>query len=125
MRLRKSKNKIMNNRLLNRKFLLSTLSLTLSLSLVITSLSSCKDDVTSSGESLIGEADKIVVGADTFGTHSFTRDVALAPDSFPIYSTPDSFLLGECDGRFGTLHADILAQFACPIDFRYSCNLYP
>ena len=112
--LRKSKNTIMNNRLLNTKSLLSLLTLMLTLA-----FTSCKDDTTSSGESLIGESDKIVVGADTFGTRSFTRDVALSPDSFPIYSTPDSFLLGECDGRFGTLHADILAQFACPIDFRY------
>ena len=85
--LRKSKNTIMNNRLLNTKFLLSLLTLMLTLA-----FTSCKDDTTSSGESLIGESDKIVVGADTFGTRSFTRDVALSPDSFPIYSTPVSFL---------------------------------
>ena len=66
---------MMNNRLLNTKFLLSLLTLSLSFALV--SLSSCKDNVTNSGESLIGEADQIVVGADTFGTRSFTRDVAL------------------------------------------------
>lgn len=86
---------------------------------VVLLFSACSDDNLGTGESLLGDQDKIVVGVDTFPTRSLTRDVTLSPDSFPIYNTPDSFLLGECDGRFGTLHADILAQFACPEGFQY------
>lgn len=89
------------------------------LALVAAVVCSCSSDNASSGESLLDDRDRIVVGVDTFGTCSFTHDVTLTPDSFPIYSTPDSFLLGECDSRFGTLHADILAQFACPEGFAY------
>lgn len=96
------------------------------LALVAFVCGSCSTDNVSSGESLLDERDRIVVGVDTFGTCSFTLDIAnraiddgILPDSFPIYSTPDSFLLGECDSRFGTLHADILAQFACPEGFEY------
>lgn len=40
--------------------------------------------------------------------------------------TPDSFLLGECNSPgYGTLKADLLTQFACPIDAIYpdSCEL--
>lgn len=79
----------------------------------------CSSDNAASGESLLDDRDRIVVGVDTFMTNSYTHDVTLTPDSFPIYSTPDSFLLGECDGRFGTLQASILAQFACPVGFEY------
>lgn len=96
------------------------------LTLVAVFCGSCASDNASSGESLLEDRDRIVVGVDTFGTCSFTLDIAnraiddgILRDSFPIYSTPDSFLLGECDSRFGTLHADILAQFACPEGFVY------
>lgn len=96
------------------------------LALVAFVCGSCSTDNVSSGESLLDERDRIVVGVDTFGTCSFTLDIAnraiddgILRDSFPIYSTPDSFLLGECDSRFGTLHADVLAQFACPEGFVY------
>ncbi len=79
-------------------------------------LAGCQDDSLSSGSSVLPDADEIVVGVDTFSMGS-----ALHSADF-IYSTPDSFLLGECDGRFGTIHADILAQFACPVGFEFPEN---
>ena len=89
-----------------RKHLLTLLS-------VLLCLAACKDDDMHSGLSVLPEEDFIVVGVDSFGVQSSLQRVDY------IYSAPDSFLLGECDSRFGTLHADILAQFACPIDYRY------
>lgn len=74
---------------------------------------SCSGDVTNAGESILTEEDFIIVGCDTFATHSSITQ------AHAIYSTPDSFLLGECDSRFGTIHADILAQFTCPVGFEY------
>lgn len=80
---------------------------------VIVCLVGCKDNDVNSGLSILPEEDLIVVGVDSFGVQSSLQSVDY------IYSAPDSFLLGECDSRFGTLHADILAQFTCPIDYRY------
>lgn len=80
---------------------------------LLVSLTACKDDMASSGMSVIPDDDAIVVNVDTFGVTS-----ALMQADF-IYSAPDSFLLGECDSRFGTIHADILAQFTCPTGFEY------
>ncbi len=79
-------------------------------------LAACTDDVISSGSSVLPDSDEIVVSVDTFslGSALHTADY--------IYSSPDSFLLGECDGRFGTIHADILAQFACPVGFEFPEN---
>ena len=74
---------------------------------------SCKSDSLTVGQSLLNEQDRIIVGCDTFPT---TTSLVVASD---IYTTPDSFLLGECDSRFGTVHADILAQFTCPVGFTY------
>lgn len=76
----------------------------------------CKGDSVTSGESLLGESDHIIVGCDTF---AITSGIVAARD---IYTTPDSFLLGECDSPFGTIHADILAQFTCPTGFVYPAN---
>lgn len=76
-------------------------------------LTACKDDIAGSGMSVLPGTDDIVVRVDTFGVKS-----ALMPADY-IYSAPDSFLLGECDNRFGTIHADILAQFTCPTGFEY------
>lgn len=73
----------------------------------------CKGNDGSIGAGVLGEEDQIIVGRDTFPTSSA---LAIAHD---IYTTPDSFLLGECDSRFGTLHADVLAQFTCPLNFQY------
>ncbi len=74
-------------------------------------LTACEDDSLSSGASVLPDSDGIVVNVDTFSMGSALRMADY------IYSSPDSFLLGECDNRFGTIHADILAQFACPVSF--------
>ncbi len=76
----------------------------------------CQDDSLSSGASVLPDADNIVVSVDTFSMGSALRSADF------IYSTPDSFLLGECDNRFGTIHADILAQLACPVGFQFPEN---
>ena len=62
---------------------------------------------------IITPEEAILVGCDTFSLTSNLR----AGDY--IYTTPDSFLLGECETLFGTLHADILTQMVCPEGFRY------
>lgn len=71
----------------------------------------CKSDVLTAGSGVMPEADAIVVGCDTFSLSS-----ALIHDDY-IYSSPDSLMLGECDNMFGTVHADILTQLACPEGF--------
>lgn len=73
----------------------------------------CKDDKASAGGSVLEKEDEILVRSDTFPIHSSLVQV----DS--IVSLPDSFLLGEMVSSYGTLHADILTQFACPIGFSY------
>ena len=73
----------------------------------------CKSDTASAGSSVLEEDDKILVRTDTFPIQSDLVKV----DS--IISLPDSFLLGEMVSSYGTLHADILTQFACPIGFSY------
>ncbi len=83
---------------------------------VAIALTACNDDSLSSGSAVLPEADDIVVSVDTFSMGS-----ALCTADY-IYATPDSFLLGECDNRFGTVHADILAQFACPVGFTFPEN---
>lgn len=76
----------------------------------------CKDDSLNTGSSILSEEERIIVGRDTFSTHS---ELTLGRD---IYTTPDSFLLGESDSRFGIIHADILAQFTCPLGFQFPDN---
>ena len=73
----------------------------------------CQDDAMNAGSSTLLESDDIQVKADTFS-------LASALDScVALTLTPDSFLLGECDTHFGTIHADILTQLACPEGFEY------
>ncbi len=76
-------------------------------------MTSCKDDSASAGGSVLEKEDEILVRADTFPICSELMQV----DS--IVSMPDSFLLGEMQSTYGTLHADVLTQFACPIGFAY------
>lgn len=76
-------------------------------------MTSCKDDSASAGGSVLEKEDEILVRADTFPIRSELMQV----DS--IVSMPDSFLLGEMQSTYGTLHADVLTQFACPIGFAY------
>lgn len=73
----------------------------------------CQDDAMNASSSTLLESDDIQVKADTFS-------LASALDScVALTLTPDSFLLGECDTHFGTIHADILTQLACPEGFEY------
>lgn len=76
-------------------------------------LAGCKDDVATAGSSALQEKDGVRVKADTFAVQS-----ALGLCE-ALSLTPDSFLLGECDTRFGTIKADILTQLACPEGFVY------
>ena len=69
-------------------------------------MTSCKDDSASAGGSVLEKEDEILVRADTFPIRSELMQV----DS--IVSMPDSFLLGEMQSTYGTLHADVLTQFA-------------
>lgn len=68
------------------------------------------------GSSVLESEDSIIVRADTFSlTSSLVRGSA-------VTATPDSFLLGEMDSKYGHLHADLLTQFACPVGFVYPEN---
>lgn len=83
------------------------------LSVAAALLAGCKDDVVSAGSAVLETEDSIIVRADTFRlSSSLVRGTA-------ITATPDSFLLGEMDSKYGHLHADILTQFACPEGFVY------
>ena len=76
----------------------------------------CKDDVSTTGESVLDEDDAIIVLADTFS-------LASAIDSCEaIISQADSFLLGEIETDYGLLHASILTQLACPEGYSYPEN---
>lgn len=83
------------------------------LACVICCLSACKDDVSTTGESILEPEDDIVVMADTFAIQSGL----LSSDA--ITSQADSFLLGEIDTDYGVLRASILTQMACPEGYSY------
>ena len=83
------------------------------LALLLAGMWSCKDDVMNAGASALQPEDDIRVKSDTFSVSSMLEA------SSAISVTPVSFLLGECDTHFGTIKADILTQFACPIGFEY------
>lgn len=69
----------------------------------------------SAGASALKDGESVVVKADTLRNIHSTIIKAT-----PIISTPDSFLLGECDRlHLGTIKADVLAQFACPSSWTY------
>ena len=73
----------------------------------------CKNDVTTTGESVLDADDAIVVLVDTFAFQS-------AIDSCEsIISQVDSFLLGEIETDYGLLRASILTQLACPEGYKY------
>ena len=80
---------------------------------LLISFSSCKNDVITAGSAVLETEDSIIVRADTFSlTSSLVHGEA-------ITATPDSFLLGELDSKYGHLHADLLTQLACPVGFSY------
>lgn len=73
----------------------------------------CNDDEVGAGASALTEGDAIRVKSDTFLVASALEEGAA------ISLSADSFLLGECDTRFGTIHADVLTQLACPVGYKY------
>lgn len=84
--------------------------------LLLLLLCACSSDRTSTGTSILPTSDEILVYVDTFAVRSAQAGASA------IISQPDSLLLGECDSpdqRFGTIHADILTQVACPESFEY------
>ncbi|MBQ2441476.1 MAG: DUF4270 domain-containing protein [Paludibacteraceae bacterium] len=76
----------------------------------------CDSDSITAGISKLESSDEIIVKVDTFGL----RSSMIKGTSISV--TPDSLLLGECDGQFGTMRADILTQFACPLGYKYPEN---
>lgn len=86
------------------------------LATLLFSFSSCKNDVVGAGSSVLESEDSIIVRADTFSlTSSLVRGGA-------VTATPDSFMLGELDSKYGHLHADLLTQLACPVGFKYPAD---
>ena len=83
------------------------------ISFLFAGLNGCKDDSASAGSSLLEQEDQILVRVDTFPIQSGL----VMCDS--IISLPDSFLLGEMESSYGTMRAEVLTQFACPIGFVY------
>ncbi len=77
----------------------------------------CKDDVASAGADALGDDEEVKVHSMAFADMLSTTDTV---SDFSITQTPDSFLLGECNTEeWGTIHADLLTQFACPEGFSY------
>lgn len=74
----------------------------------------CKDDVTTTGQSVLDDDDAIIVLADTFSVGSMVVDTLTS-----IISQADSFLLGELETDYGLLRASILTQLACPEGYSY------
>lgn len=73
----------------------------------------CKNDVATTGESVLDENDAIVVLADTFSL------VSAIDSCKAIISQADSFLLGEIETDYGLLRASILTQLSCPEGYHY------
>lgn len=80
-------------------------------------LTACKDDIAKTGSSLLNfDDDGIVVKVDTF------RLTSTLQQDEKIISMPDSFLVGELVNDYMDLKADLLAQFACPVGYKYPEN---
>jgi len=79
----------------------------------VMAFTACKDDVASTGESVLDSGDQIIVLADTFAFRSAIDSCSA------IISQADSFLLGEIETDFGVLRASILTQLACPEGYQY------
>lgn len=76
-------------------------------------LASCKGDVINAGSSNLESADSIIVLTDTFYLSSGLTE------SPGVISSPDSFMVGELETRYGTLRAGVLTQLSCPVGFVY------
>ena len=73
----------------------------------------CKDDVATTGQSVLESDDQIIVKSDTFAIRSMVDSCAA------IISQADSFLLGEIQTDYGLLRASVLTQLACPEGYQY------
>ena len=80
---------------------------------IISFLGGCKNDVATTGQSVLDDADRIIVLADTFTISSMVDSCEA------IISQADSFLLGEIETDYGLLRASILTQLACPEGYAY------
>ena len=79
-------------------------------------LAGCKGDITNAGGGVLDGNDSIVVKADTFSLSSGVVECS------HIISSPDSFLLGEIETKYGILRADVLTQLACPVGYQFPDN---
>ena len=98
---------------MGKQYKLKSIGLFISCALATCLLSALSSCSTGNESGILNDDETIVVGCDTFQLSSSLRAGEY------IYTTPDSFLLGECETLFGTLHADILTQMVCPEGFRY------
>jgi len=80
-------------------------------------LTGCKDDVASAGAGALTADEEVRVRSGVLsGMVSSSDSVA----EFSINQTPDSFLLGEVNtATWATIKADLLTQFAYPVEFTY------
>lgn len=76
-------------------------------------MTSCKEDLVNAGSSILTFEDSIIVKYDTFGLASQLR---ISPR---VISSPDSFLVGELETRYGTVRAQMFSQLSCPEGFRF------
>ena len=81
-------------------------------------LAACKNDVSNTGESVLGPENNIIVLADTFPLNSGIDSCKA------IISQADSFLLGEIETDYGLLRASILTQLACPEGYHYPADFH-
>lgn len=79
--------------------------------------SSCRGNSDFAGGSMIDEQTTIINAyADTFLVTSHL----IQPKG--IITSPDSFLLGEVETSYGTMHAEIFTQMACPLGYSFPAN---
>lgn len=73
----------------------------------------CKSDSSRAGVAVLEPTDAITVREDTFPLRTMIDTCDY------IYSSPDSFLLGERETEYGTVKVDLLTQLACPVGYSY------
>jgi hypothetical protein len=75
---------------------------------------SCTDNLTDIGRDIRPYSDSITVGTDIFNVTTVNKDVA------SLTTRQDSFLLGTFyDEKYGSIHADIMAQVKCPVGYKF------
>ena len=85
---------------------------------ILCCFTACKEDVATTGESVLDENDAIIVLTDTFSLLSHVDSCKA------IISQADSFLLGEIETDYGVLRASILSQLACPEGYSYPADFH-